>query len=426
METATEAAATTATSKIATWKMHRKQHDAFNSVARTIVLVSGRRWGKSETACMWSLAGAHNDRLKKQAGITWWISPTYDLARPIWRKMLRIAPAGWITRTVGSETQPDSLHLGDSRIEFKSADHPERLVAEGLKRVVIDECGIVKESVWTESIMPALMDFRAPAFLCGTPKGRNWFYRLWLRGRDPLDEEVKSYGGPSRENPFIAESEIDRLAAEMPQRLYRQEILAEFLSDEGAVFRGVRDCLGPYSKQATAALGVDLAKHVDFTVIVGMDSDRRMTSFDRFREVSWPLQKRRIIAAAKPGTKVLLDSTGVGDPILDDLVAAGIDVEGYKFTNPSKQQLVEGLAIGIEQREVGLADEPVMINELEAFEYDVSPSGVLRYGAPGKLGKNRDKGTNEKTAHDDCVMALALAYRAVSLDVYDLSVLNRA
>jgi hypothetical protein len=290
---------------------------------------------------------------------------------------------------------------------------------------VIDECGIVRESVWTESIMPALMDFRAPAFLAGTPKGRNWFYRLWLRGTDPLDDEVASFGGPSRENPFIEESEIDRLAAEMPERLYKQEILAQFLDDEGAVFRGVRKCIGPYSKEATASLGVDLAKHVDFTVIIGLDRDGRMTKFDRFRELDWPLQKSRIIAAAEPGAKVMLDATGVGDPIFDDLVAAGLDVEGFKFTNPSKKQLIDGLSIGIEQRSVGLADEPEMVNELEAFEYDVSASGVVRYGAPGKLGKNRDKGINEKTAHDDCVMALALAYRGVTLGSYDLDVLNR-
>jgi hypothetical protein len=360
---------------------------------------------------MWALAGAHNDRLMKQPGITWWISPTYDLARPIWRKMLRIAPPGWITRTVGSEAAPDFLELGESRIEFKSADHPERLVAEGLRRVVIDECGIVKESVWTESIMPALMDFKAPAFLCGTPKGQNWFYRMWLRGLDPLDAEVQSFGGPSRENPFIEESEINRLAAEMPQRLYKQEILAEFLGDEGAVFRGHRLCTGPMSEEPTTVLGVDLAKVQDFTVIVGMDRECRVTSFDRFREISWPLQKRRIMAAASSGTKVMLDSTGLGDPILDDLIAAGVDVEGYKFTNASKQQLVEGLSLAFEQRTITVPEEPVLLNELDAFEYDVGRTGLVRYNAP-------------EGAHDDCVIALALAYRGVALGGYDIDVLN--
>jgi hypothetical protein len=392
--------------------MHTRQYAAFNSKARVIVVVSGRRWGKSEVACMWALAGAHNDRLKKQPGITWWISPTYDLTRPIWRKMLKIAPPGWITRTVGSETQPDMLELGESRIEFKSADHPERLVAEGLKRVVVDECGIVKEAVWTESLMPALIDHKAPAFLCGTPKGRNWFYRMHSRGHDTLDAEVESFGGPSRENPFIDEAEVQRLATQMPQRLFRQEILAEFLDDEGAVFRGVRACVGPLSKEPTVGIGVDLAKHEDFTVITGMDRDCRVTFFDRFNQVSWPLQKERIVARAAQGGRVLIDSTGIGDPILDDLVKAGVDVEGLKFTNASKQQLVEGLAIAIEQREVGLPDDPIMLNELDAFEYEVGRTGVTRYSAPEGL-------------HDDFVISLALARRAVLAGGgYDLDILN--
>lgn len=368
-----------------------------------IVVVAGRRWGKSETAALWALSGAQDDQLRHRPGITWWVSPTYDLCRPIWRKMLEIAPPGWITRTIGTDAAPDFLELGASRIEFKSADHPERLVAVGLKRVVIDECGIVKESVWNESLMPALIDYAAPAMLVGTPKGRNWFYRMYTRGQDKLDEDVETFGGPTFENsivPGIA-AEAVRLEKEMPKRLYRQEILAEFLDDEGAVFRGVRACVSPLSLEPTVAIGVDLAKHQDFTVIVGMDREGRVTFWDRFREISWPLQKERIAAAvATHGGQVLLDSTGVGDAIFDDLSQAGLPIEGYRFTNPSKRQLIERFAMAIEQRQVGLPDEPVLLNELEAFEYEQGRTGVVRYSAP-------------EGGYDDCVIALALAYMQV-------------
>jgi hypothetical protein len=362
---------------------------------------------------MWLLAGAHNDRLRKVAGISWAVSPTYDMGRPIWRKMLRLAPPGWITRKVGTEAQPDFLELGPARIEFKSADRPERLVAEGLARVFVDECGIVREGVWNESLLPALIDHRAPALLVGTPKGRNWFYRMHCRGKDPLDDEVAAYGGPTVQNPFIPEDEVHRLAKHMPMRLYQQEMLARFLDDEGAVFRGVRSCVMPeLSLAPTVAIGVDLAKHHDFTVLVGMDAQARVTFHERFREISWPLQKARITAAAERGGSVLLDSTGLGDPVLDDLVAAGLQVEGYKFTQASKQHLVEGLAMGIEQRRVGLPDDPVLLNELEAFEYEVGRTGATRYSAP-------------EGGYDDCVIALALAYwQATQASAYDLDILN--
>lgn len=387
------------------WRMHSAQLAAFQSKARTNVIVAGRRWGKSEVACMWALAGAHDDRLRKTTGVTWWVAPTFDLTRPMWRKMLRLAPPGWITGTKGSESQPDFLELGGSRLEFKSADHPERLVAEGLRRVVVDECGIVKEGVWTESLLPALLDHSAPAFLVGTPKGRNWFHRMYQRGKDPLDAGVESFGGPSMQNPFIPEDEIRRLAGEMPERLYRQEIMAEFLDDEGAVFRGVRACVsqsGEPSYEPTIVLGVDLARTHDFTVLIGLDAKGRQTYFERFNEVSWPLQKQRIeLAAKRSGATVLIDSTGLGDPVTQDLQNAGVKVDGFKISAATKPPLIEALAMAIEGRTVELADEPVLLNELESYEYETTRTGHVRYSAP-------------EGAHDDCVIALALANWALT------------
>lgn len=91
----------------------------------------------------------------------------------------------------------------------------------------------------------------------------------------------------------------------------------------------------------------------------------------------------------------LVDSTGAGDPILEDLQAASPGVfEGFKFTQQSKQQLMEGLAVGIQSGRVLFPEGPIT-SELEAFEYTYTRTGVL-YSAPEGM-------------HDDCVCALALA-----------------
>ena len=91
-----------------------------------------------------------------------------------------------------------------------------------------------------------------------------------------------------------------------------------------------------------------------------------------------------------------MDSSGIGDPIYDDLVNEGLDVVGYKFTNESKKKLIECLMISVEQEKIRLLDEPIQTNEMKIFGYEISPSGVMKYSAP--QGK-----------HDDCVIALALA-----------------
>jgi hypothetical protein len=63
----------------------------------------------------------------------------------------------------------------------------------------------------------------------------------------------------------------------------------------------------------------------------------------------------------------LADSTGVGDPIVETLPRRALNFEGFKFTPASKQQLMEGLALAIQRRAVGVLEGP-MRAELEAFE----------------------------------------------------------
>jgi hypothetical protein len=92
-----------------------------------------------------------------------------------------------------------------------------------------------------------------------------------------------------------------------------------------------------------------------------------------------------------------MDSTGIGDPIFDDLTRADLVVEGYKFTQESKKALIEGLMMGFEQARIKTLDEPVQTNELEIFEYEIGKTGKVHYSAP-------------EGYHDDTVMALALAY----------------
>src|SRR6185503_14331302 len=111
---------------------------------------------------------------------------------------------------------------------------------------------------------------------------------------------------------------------DLPERVYRQEILAEFLSDEGAVFRRVRECVGPLSTKRTCVLGIDLARHANFTVIVGMDMHGGVTYYERFRDLDWPVQKARILQKWRDfeWPMIVIDAThgSVGDPVASELM----------------------------------------------------------------------------------------------------------
>jgi len=144
--------------------------------------------------------------------------------------------------------------------------------------------------------------------------------------------------------------------------------------------------------------GLDLGKAHDFTVLIGFEArSREMVYFHRFRQLSYSAQKEFIVRAVRDyGGRLVMDSTGVGEPIYDDFRRAGVDVAGYRFTEESKRRLIENLIVEMEAGRVRLADAGQLVAELEAFRYVVNRSGRLSYEGPSG-------------GHDDCVIALALA-----------------
>ena len=122
---------------------------------------------------------------------------------------------------------------------------------------------------------------------------------------------------------------------------------------------------------------------------------------ERFNHLDWPIQKERIVAFTRKHSGLLvLDATGIGDPVYDDLRQVLPRIEPVKLTNVSKSQLIQRLIVAIEQRQIGWpADWTVLTDELKRYEYKLTANGNITYNAPGGY-------------HDDCVIALALANSA--------------
>lgn len=381
------------------YQSHPGQQEVHDSVARFRTAVCGRRWGKSLMAAHEALA-----EMIKPDSRGWVVAPTYDLAYKVFRETYWTSKKkmpDWISRT--SESRQFIEFKNGSFIEAKSADNPDSLVGEGLNFLIIDEAARIKESVWTECLRPTLSDRKGWALFISTPRGRNWFNRAYATGMDKLWPDFESWLFPSSSNPYLDPEEIEQARMTLPERVFQQEYLAMFLDDAGGVFRNVRSCikgtLGSPEPGHQYAIGVDLAKYQDFTVITVLDLDNgHLIYFDRFNKIDWSIQKKRIVNVAEiyPGT-VIIDSTGVGDPIYEDLYARGdITVEPYKFTNESKKRLIDKLAMMIEKNEVSFPEIPELINELEIYQYEMTSAGNLRFNAPSGY-------------HDDCVISLGLA-----------------
>lgn len=372
------------------------------------VLACGARWGK-DRASINEFDALCFEALRRNAGPVliprvhgWIVAPSFPLSNQIWRELKAFTPPEVVEKAnEGTRT----MHLrGGIVIEIKSADNPESLVSVGLDVLLITEAALVSADAWDMALRPRLASpGRAGlGIMNGTPKGRNWFYEAYLRGQDTEETDWWSINEPTSKNPHIDPAEIEKARREMPQRWFRQEFLAEFLAGEGSVFRGVRDAIRTRERKGRVVIGVDWAKHQDFTVLTAMDEDGHVVGFDRFNQIDYELQLGRLkgFVDKTEAAFVLAEINSIGDPLLERLKRElEIPVQGFQTTGPSKGQIVEDLTLCIEQQDVTYPDIPQLVNELEAYEYTMTRAGNITYSAPTRF-------------HDDCVMSLAFANRA--------------
>ena len=207
--------------------------------SRYKLMACGRRWGKSMLSAMALFIGHGSNQQWKGAltgGLVWYIAPTYQQARDIiWPTLKRIAQpllqAGLATKN--EQQLSIDIPATNGAIFLKSADKPDTLRGSGLDGVVIDEAAMIRdEDVWYEAIRPALMDKRGWAILISTPKGFNWFHRLYLEAIER--ENWRRWQQPTSANPILTAEEIEEAAKELDSQSYAQEILAQFVSPSGS------------------------------------------------------------------------------------------------------------------------------------------------------------------------------------------------
>ncbi len=357
--------------------------------------------------------------IREQAGVAplfpkfwaWFCTPTYALGRIPWRQLKAMIPRDLLAKTP-NETQMSIELVNGALIEFKSTDNPEGLYGSGLDLLCVDEAAMVDDEAWNEALRPRLASFGRVglAAIASTPKGqRGWFHEMFLAGQNPANEEVWSMQAAMKDSGMVSDSEIESLRRTMPQLAFEQEVLGKFITDSGAVFRNIEGCRIPPEPVTPGGctIGVDLASRRDRTALVAIDPTGLVFGIDAFTGMSWQSVIDRIanfIERSAPVKRVVIERNGVGDPIHQDIEREfgprGIHVEGFLTTAASKRQIIESLALAIEHQSINwVADAPHVRefeNELALFEFTSTSTG-FRYSGRG-------------TAHDDLVMAAALAW----------------
>jgi hypothetical protein len=268
------------------WNPHEGQQRVILARERQKVVSAGRRFGKSEIGGHKLTQEALNTRLVKsmledlgKRREFWVVGPSYTDSekefRILWNELARLGFKDYFDRP-GSYNNPQTgdMHLslweGKFQVHAKSEKHPDSLVGEGLSGVVLAEAAKLKESTYNKLIRPTLADFLGWCLMTSTPEGKNWFYRMWKRGQDPLRPDWWSMRAPSWLNPYVyprgatddglillrrvinerdtviddalferlgVDPEIAALAADLTEEAFNQEIGAMFTEFVGRVFK---------------------------------------------------------------------------------------------------------------------------------------------------------------------------------------------
>jgi hypothetical protein len=140
---------------------------------------------------------------------------------------------------------------------------------------------------------------------------------------------------------------------------------------------------------------------------------RTVVAMDRSNRVDYAVQcdRLQVLYEQWQPIQIIAEQNSIGQPVIEQLTREGLPIQPFTTTNASKAQAIEALALAFERGDIRILNDAVLLSELVAYQAERLPSGLTRYGAPSGQ-------------HDDTVMALAMAWSAVSgqhLLVYSIS-----
>lgn len=383
-------------------ELHPKQADIVRDAARFNVLNCGRRFGKNillHDRVVTALLDGH---------LVGWGSPTYKNLSEDWRTLV-----GVLGQVASGKSEQDHRveTVTGGVLEMWSLDNPTAIRGRKYHRFIVNEAAHAPYlmDTWNKVIRATLADYKGDGWLSSTPKGMNDWHTMYGMGLAGGDWRAWTY--TSYDNPYIDPAELDSIRASTPDAEFRQEYLAEFIQNEGAVFRNLEAALTAPANQRpgdhqghTFTMGVDWGKDNDFTVLsLGCADCACEVALDRFNQIDYYFQRQRIAALCetwKP-KRIMVELNSIGAPNFEMLQRDGLPVTGFTTTQTSKAALIEAFSLALETGRVKLLPDEAGRSELQAYERTTTANGLSRYSAPSGM-------------HDDTVIARALMYRCMS------------
>ena len=299
-----------------------------------------------------------------------------------------------------------------SEIYFKSTEQSSRgFTIDGI--LILDECAYLSEDE-IYATLPLINAHNAPLLIASTPFiSDGYYYKMFQKGLTNPTDKLKSFD-------WSKEPEIDRFLTPERKEFYRQtmsrskyitEVLGEFLSDDGMLFRNIEACCTDEKPEVSGKLyiGVDWGSGTenDYTVIVVINDNGEQCGLytinnqSPMQQIEWASAIIKDLSTKATIAKLTCEANSIGAVYIDALkqkIGGKIKINEFVTTNKSKQDLVTTLQLALENKDITLMRDDEQLNQLRSYEAQINPrTKSISYN--GKAG-----------VHDDIVIALMLAY----------------
>lgn len=379
-------------------KQREMAEEIINSSAKYHVACVGRQFGKSLMAINLALYWMINDGPCKVL----WVSPVYSMTQKVQKEIMQAIGASGLVKNCNYSENYITLRNG-SEILFRSAEKYDNIRGLTMDYGILDESAFMKDDAWKEAIRPVFMVRGRKVVFISTPKMKNWFYELFQLGRSEDHPNYKAYTGSSYDTPYINAEEIADAKRTLPENIFRQEYMAEFIDGGGEVFSDLeKNQFHQWPRpEGRVFCGIDAGRANDYTVALFIDTRGQVVDIYRNNQQEWSKMLEDIMQLVRKWqATVMIEVNSIGDVLFEQLKKQWQDTHPFTTSNRSKQEIIEGLILDMNEGTIRIPSRALfspLVHELEIFTYDYNPkTRSIRYGHPN--GQN-----------DDTVLALSIA-----------------
>jgi hypothetical protein len=402
--------------------------------ARIRCVVAGRQAGKTRAL---SMMAAHEAFSRRKARIMI-VSSGEVAAKRLFADIAELVTGSALLGGSVLDETTSILTLSNGSVIEAVPASIKQIRSASIDLLIVDEAAFLDEAIFAASKWTTVARRRSRLVLASSPWGsRDRFfaaaYDAGLRGA----EGYSSHHWPSTINPLVDESLIEQFKVTMTEREYRMEVLGEWVDAQGAWFtpaeleaaKGLAGDRGfeiidpfavhvPGGERIVVDAGVDWGFAPDSNALVTIGVvpswvpwhrpglrwvpyvvERKATAYEQWIDEIVELGRSSCLRFGR----VAAESNGVGQMPsqvlrrrLIEAGAAGAAV-AVTTTGVRKEAAFSALKLEIQRGCLALPQEPALLRQLAALEYEQLDGGGLRIRVP------------ERRGHDDLAMALALA-----------------